>query len=575
MSGIVDCSIVTETETIAPPETPDLPSCVDEGVLAAGSSHTCVLVNGAVRCWGNNDYGQLGVDSKTSVGSGGSFIMRDDVSDVFLGTYRYAVQIAAGAYHTCAILDGDAGELKCWGWGLHGQNGQDSTANVGDFPGSMASLPPINLGGAGAVQVSCGFYHTCARTITGGVRCFGGRVPVGSPVPDGYGIYPGFGALGVGSRTGLGLGQGIGGGPGAWDGKPDVAEAGAATGDMASLVDIDFGGREVLHVSCGWYHTCVLLVGGNVRCFGDNQKGQLGNFYWFTNKAPVYAFPYNYTDDMANLTNVDIGAQFAKALSSGAEHVVVVRDDDTIVMWGHLPYDEDESGRVGGSVPYGWCASCVLSGWGAVTFSAGGPIAAVATGRMHTCARLTSGIVKCWGLNWYGGMLGVAGNDGIKRDNVINSPGVKLGVEPLALVIATGATFTCAIRDSTPRELACWGDNSEGQLAAGNLCAGEDRGRNDPTCLNSIGWGVGDMPPMVIPLDGTIGRMVDTCNTEPLRVYYSCGCDLLPSDADELSQMELVAAIAGSVVGFCCVLACCGVFVWRTWWRRTGDFARV
>ena len=33
------------------------------GVMAAGATHTCAVANGGVWCWGDNDYGQLGVDT--------------------------------------------------------------------------------------------------------------------------------------------------------------------------------------------------------------------------------------------------------------------------------------------------------------------------------------------------------------------------------------------------------------------------------------------------------------------------------------------------------------------------------
>ena len=43
---------------------------------------------------------------------------------------RSVSQVAAGAAHTCALLDN--GALRCWGNGFEGRLGHDDTASVGD-----------------------------------------------------------------------------------------------------------------------------------------------------------------------------------------------------------------------------------------------------------------------------------------------------------------------------------------------------------------------------------------------------------------------------------------------------------
>ena len=72
--------------------------------IAFGHQHACALLdNGAVKCWGRNNAGQLGV-------SGGD---KNTPQTVNLGTGRTAMSIYAGGHFTCAILD-DA-SVKCWG----------------------------------------------------------------------------------------------------------------------------------------------------------------------------------------------------------------------------------------------------------------------------------------------------------------------------------------------------------------------------------------------------------------------------------------------------------------------------
>ena len=65
------------------------------------------------------------------------------LSAVNLGTGRTATAIATGYYHSCALLDN--GDLKCWGYNNYGQLGIDSTTNIGDSSGEMASLDAIDL----------------------------------------------------------------------------------------------------------------------------------------------------------------------------------------------------------------------------------------------------------------------------------------------------------------------------------------------------------------------------------------------------------------------------------------------
>ena len=97
--------------------------------IAAGANHTCaVLDNASVKCWGYNNYGQLGIGSTTRMGvSSGEMA---SLSAVNLGTGHTATAISAGHSHTCALLDNAS--VKCWGRNNQGQLGIDSTTDIGD-----------------------------------------------------------------------------------------------------------------------------------------------------------------------------------------------------------------------------------------------------------------------------------------------------------------------------------------------------------------------------------------------------------------------------------------------------------
>jgi alpha-tubulin suppressor-like RCC1 family protein len=144
--------------------------------VVSGEEHVCALLaDGAVKCWGHNDFGQLGIGTDLDVGDEAGE-MGESLQAVSLGTGRIAVEVTAGYRHTCALLDD--GSVKCWGNGAAGQIGQDDTTYRGNEPDEMgAALLPVNLGtGRTAVTVAAGGDHTCARLDDGGVKCWGSNV---------------------------------------------------------------------------------------------------------------------------------------------------------------------------------------------------------------------------------------------------------------------------------------------------------------------------------------------------------------------------------------------------------------
>ena len=110
--------------------------------ISAGEYHSCALLdNASVKCWGKNNYGQLGIDNTTTMGDdSGEMALLPSID---LGTGRSATAISAGSYHSCALLDNAS--VKCWGGNMSGQLGIDNTTQMGDGAGEMAQLLGIDL----------------------------------------------------------------------------------------------------------------------------------------------------------------------------------------------------------------------------------------------------------------------------------------------------------------------------------------------------------------------------------------------------------------------------------------------
>lgn len=137
---------------------------------------------------------QLGIGSTNQIGDNSGEMSA--VADVRLPGDGKVDAISAGGLHTCVILRANRKAL-CWGYGVYGQLGRDSTSAVGGSGGvdELVGLAPINVGGtSGEIQnIVCGYYHTCAQVKGMGLWCWG---------------YNNNGQLGIGSTTNQGTSSG-------------------------------------------------------------------------------------------------------------------------------------------------------------------------------------------------------------------------------------------------------------------------------------------------------------------------------------------------------------------------------
>src|SRR5690606_6135717 len=181
--------------------------------LAVGWLHACVILdNDAVKCWGANAFGQLGIGDTHSRGDGPGQ-MGDALYEVDLGDGRAARAIAAGGQHTCVLLDNDA--VKCWGANTFGQLGIGGTDHRGDEGGELGdALPAVSFGARRPISLFAGGLHTCAMLDDQSLRCWGDNAASqlgtgnSATLGDDEGESPGIVSLGTGrTAVSVGIGQ--------------------------------------------------------------------------------------------------------------------------------------------------------------------------------------------------------------------------------------------------------------------------------------------------------------------------------------------------------------------------------
>ncbi len=438
---------------------------LDTGVAGLGAGHyfSCGLMsNGELRCWGSNYYGQLGVGIQVS---------RQLTPTTVTGLGGTALSIAIGRDHACAVLDN--GQARCWGNNDHGQLGN------GSLSAPRQRLEPVHVSGLGTSveEIAAGADHTCARSASGDVRCWGSNS---------------HGQLGNGqtSRHFVPI---------------QVADLPASVQALAA------GGR----------HSCALASGGDLRCWGDNQSGQLGHAGGPGPHSPLPVSGLTVTtaaisSGLANSCALNTGGRVScwgatplgqgaqpmvladlvsgmQAVSVGASHGCVRTSAGGVRCWGNNTHGQ--FGFFGDSSPFatqdvpglgsgvltisaGFNHNCAISTggrvecWGSNTNSQGGSPApvtifdmfsgmqAVSAGTAHNCALSNAGEVRCWGNNEHG-QLG----DGTTTSAwmPVQVTGLASGVQ----AVAAGERHACAL--TSAGGVLCWGDNSSGQIGDGTL----------------------------------------------------------------------------------------------------------
>jgi hypothetical protein len=219
------------------------------------------------------------------------------------------------------------------------------------------------------------------------------------------------------------------------------ASAGPRASEPRSVATSVFGGEPVAQLALGAYHTCALVESGRVACWGDNQRGQLGQGELQLSAAPVWV----------------PGLDDVVELRAGDAATCARRRTAAVVCWGdnahgqaaphalgtgadrEPPGAHDRSGE-----PARYAPGNVRRTPGEIVELRGAR--ALALGLRHGCALDGEGGVQCWGDASFG-QLGSGVSDAFQLRRVA-------GVPPLVEIAAAGVQ-TCG--RTAAGEVWCWG----------------------------------------------------------------------------------------------------------------------
>lgn len=393
-----------------PARPPALTNLESVSWIEAGYAHFCARRPDGLYCWGENEQSQLG----TGDGLEQAVPVLALAGDV--------TGAALGLDFSCAVhLDH---QVHCWGANRFGQLGTGATDVI------ALDEAPIEGFSEPVAEIGAGHAHTCARTSSGRVYCWGGNdrgqlgagdtthrgIPWAVTLPDvaiGLAIGDRHSCAVLRDRRMFCWGEGSSG------------RLGNGTAEGSKVPTAVSGLNDAVEGACAEGGCCARRAGGTVSCWGFGGSGALGDGSTRSSNVPV---PVRDISDALRIAGA--GTSFC-----------ALREGGVLACWG-----QNTNGQLGN----GTRANALVPTKVALNVS----VEEIVGGSRHFCAR-TSSEVYCWGLNV----------NGQRGDGTITLAALPAAVTlPGApTMVAAGAAHSCAVVGDE-QQLHCWGMNSEGQL---------------------------------------------------------------------------------------------------------------
>ena len=466
----------TASASVPRPVTNYPPSALVFTSLTAGANHTCgITPTGTAQCWGDDQYGQIGVAAVSTQCKGGLACVAQSTPTAGATTFK---ALAGGTEATCGITTG--GATVCWGQGKVIPGG-----------GAGPTFTPIPVAGPAFTSIGVGDQFACGTVAGGGVACWGLNTvgQIGSGGPTGTFVGSPVSVSGPADYSSVSVGPDFACGVGAgsvvrcW-GDSNTSQVGVTVPSVG--VPTTVSGVALTSVQAGGSHVCGMDGAGITVCWGNNQFGQIGH---------------------------------GRAGSVPGQSVVPT----PVARFGMI------GAAIVGSKPPPPQSLTVDPQSGGTRVSVLRPVAEtfvqVTSGAYHSCAVTQSGLAYCWGYDIAGQIADPSAAHGNCRDfntanpgaspspagSCVPNPSLALNAPTPITAISAGAGHTCVLAGTAA---ACWGSDASGELGRTVAC-------QSPTCAQPAGP-VG-FPPSVPAAAATISAEAGTtCSVDATQSVAAC-----------------------------------------------------
>ncbi|MBY0515329.1 MAG: hypothetical protein K2P81_00370 [Bacteriovoracaceae bacterium] len=397
-----------------------IPDISFEQISTLGNTVCGITIDKQLYCWGANLVGEAG-------NANGEYTSIPTIVTQHTEMISTLSGLIAGQANSCMNKDGS---LFCWG--------NNERSQLGIQSGNFVELYPVPMSGAqGALQTSIGYALICHVTPSKNVTCSGfnnfGQAGQDKNLFSDVQTPLQVGSLSSMKQVEAGLDYSCAlnesGEISCW-GNNIKSQLGRTGGDshIPSLVSNHLPSK-FLAVAQRGYHSCAITNDNKVGCWGANSNGQLG----FRGGADIPSF---------NVVK-ELGIDNA-SVSLGANFSCVLKQDGKVICFGANSYGQLGIGTTLGNGSF-------------QTVTLPQPVVSLKAGENHVCALDNLGAVYCWGQNLQG-QLGIG--------NTQNSSYPTKVLDGIA-EIASGAEHTCAL--TTQNKLVCWGFNGNAQFGNGSI----------------------------------------------------------------------------------------------------------